>query len=59
MLVNAYREEVAPVIGLYCQLEQVLCVVIEWMALGQVARPSRDQQTIDGIKPAAKQAGSL
>ena len=59
MLVTAYREEVAAVIGLNGQLEQILCVVVEWMAFGQVAGPSRNQQPVDGIKPAEHNTGTL
>ena len=59
MLDEAYRKEVAAVVGLNCQLEQILCIIIEWVALGQVARPSGNQQPIDGIKPAISNMRTL
>lgn len=51
---KSYREVVTIVIGLHCQLQKELCVVIEGMALGEVAGTTRYQQTIDGIKPVAQ-----
>lgn len=52
-LLKPYREVVPIVVGLNCQLQQVLRVVVEGVALSEVAGTTRYQQTVDSVKPVA------